>query len=124
MNLVERHLRIIQVVVFLLLAVLGVRLYVLQVVKGARYAELAENQRERLLPIPAPRGVIFDRNGKLLVDSRPIYNVILTREDVKGKDLSTLVEPLSEGLGVDPDILRDLFEEIKTQPAFEYIKII
>ncbi|MFN2454361.1 MAG: penicillin-binding protein 2 [Pyrinomonadaceae bacterium] len=117
------RLRIIQVVVLLLLAVLGVRLYVLQVVKGARYAEIAENQRQRLLLIPAPRGVIFDRNGNLLVDSRPIYNVILTREDMKGRDYSSLIEPLAEGLGVDADILRDRFDEIKAQPAFESISV-
>ena len=46
----------------------------------------------------------------MIVDSRPIYNVILSREDVKGKDLNSLVEPLSEGLTVDKDILRDYFE--------------
>jgi penicillin-binding protein 2 len=117
------RLRILQIVILLLLSVLAVRLYVLQVVKGHFYAERAENQRIRLLPIAAPRGVIFDRNNKILVDSRPIYNVILTREDVKGKDTSTLIAPLSEGLGVDSDYLRERFEEIKSQPAFESIRI-
>ena len=77
------RLRFIQAIVLVLLGVLSVRLYVLQVVRGERYAEIAENQRIRRLPIPAPRGVIFDREGQLLVDSRPIYNVILSREDVK-----------------------------------------
>ena len=61
----------IQVVAFVLLAILGVRLYYLQIVQGQYYAERAENQRIRLIPIPAPRGAIFDRNGKILVDSRP-----------------------------------------------------
>jgi penicillin-binding protein 2 len=118
------RLRVIQVLVFLLLTVLGVRLYVLQVVNGRRYAERAENQRIRLLPIPAPRGVIFDRTGKnVLVDSRPIYNVIMSREDTKGKDLLSMVAPLSDGLAVDPDSLRERFEQIKTQPAFESILI-
>ncbi|HEX8072915.1 MAG TPA: hypothetical protein VF546_23420, partial [Pyrinomonadaceae bacterium] len=73
------RLRAIQVVVLALLTVLGVRLYYLQVANGAYYAERAENQRVRLLPIPAQRGTIFDRAGKVLVDSRPIYNVILSR---------------------------------------------
>jgi penicillin-binding protein 2 len=96
---------------------------VLQVVRGERYAEIAENQRRRRLPIPAPRGVIFDREGRVIVDSRPTYNVILTREDVKGKDLNSLVGPLSEGLGVDHDILRDRFDLIKSMPAFESILV-
>ncbi|HYK22619.1 MAG TPA: hypothetical protein VEV42_17885, partial [Pyrinomonadaceae bacterium] len=91
------RLRFVQALVVLMLGVLSVRLYVLQVVRGGRYAELAENQRRRRLPIPAPRGVIFDREGRVLVDSRPIYNVILSREDVKDKDLNALIDPLSEG---------------------------
>ena len=117
------RLRFIQVLVVLLLGALCVRLYVLQVVRGERYAEIAENQRRRRLLIPAPRGLILDRNGKVLVDSRPIYNVILSREDVKGKDLNSLIDPLAEGLAVDKDILREYFELVKTMPAFESIQV-
>jgi penicillin-binding protein 2 len=117
------RLRIIHAIVFVLIGVLGVRLYFLQVVKGAYYAERAENQRIRMLPIPATRGAIFDRNGKLLVDSRSIYNVILSREDMKGKDFNSLVAPLSQGLGVDPEYLHEHFAEAMAQPAFESIKV-
>src|SRR4029453_17176434 len=90
------RLRVIQVLVLVLLGVLGVRLYVLQGVNGSKYSEVAENQRIRLLPIPAPRGVILDRDGDLLVDSRPIYSVILSREDTKGIDRNSLIKPLSQ----------------------------
>jgi penicillin-binding protein 2 len=117
------RLRFMQVLVIAMLSLLSIRLYVLQVVRGERYAEIAENQRRRRLPIPAPRGRILDREGRLLVDSRPIYNVILSREDVKGKDINSLVEPLAEGLAVDKDILRDYFEMVKTMPAFESIQV-
>ncbi len=113
----------VQIVVILLLTVLAGRLYLLQVVRGDYYAEIAQNQRRRLLPITAPRGVIFDRHGRPIVDSRPIYNVILSREDVKGKDMNSLIAPLSGGLAVDPEILRDRFEQVKSQPAFESIPI-
>ncbi len=113
------RLRVIQVVMILMITALGVRLYYLQIVKGPYYAERAENQRIRLLPIPAPRGVIFDRNNKLLVDSRPIYNVILSREDIKGKDFAQLVKPYASGLKVDVEDLSLRFEELKSQPAFE-----
>jgi penicillin-binding protein 2 len=117
------RLSIINVLVVVLLSILAVRLYVLQVAKGKYYADLAQNQRVRLLPIPAPRGVIFDREGHMLVDSRPIYEVILSRQDFKGKELGLLVQPLSEGLGVDQDILRDRFDQVKLLPAFESIPI-
>ncbi len=82
------RLRVIQILAILMITALGIRLYYLQIVKGGYYAERAENQRIRLLPIPAPRGVILDRNSKLLVDSRPIYNIILSREDIKGKEFN------------------------------------
>ncbi len=117
------RLRAVQALALLILAVLGIRLYVLQVIRGEHYAEIAKNQRIRLLPIPAPRGVIFDRNGHPIVDSQPIYNVILSREDARGKDLSTLVQPLSDGLGIDPDMLRDRFDQIRSMPAFESLTI-
>ncbi|HEX8176100.1 MAG TPA: penicillin-binding protein 2 [Pyrinomonadaceae bacterium] len=117
------RMRVMQILIVLLISVLGVRLYVLQMMKGTYYAERAENQRIRLLPIPAPRGVIFDRNGKILVDSRPIYNVILSREDVKNLDLNQFIEPFSTGLDIDPEYLRERLEQIKTQPAFESIRI-
>lgn len=119
------RLSVINVVVVLLLAALGIRLYILQVVRGKYYADIAENQRIRLLPIPAPRGVILDRNGRVLVDSRPIYEVILSREDVKKIDLETRVQPLSEGLGIDTDFLRARFDQVrdKSLPAFESIAI-
>lgn len=117
------RLQLIQVLVLVLLSLLGVRLYLLQIINGKHYAEIAENQRIRLLPIPAPRGVIFDRNGQLLVDSRPIYSVILSREDTKGIDRYTLIKPLSEGLKLDGEILRERFDQVKSQPAFESILI-
>lgn len=117
------RLRLIQALVLVLLAVLTVRLYLLQIIKGRHYAEIAENQRIRKLPIPAPRGVIFDRNGRVLVDSRPIYSIILSREDTKGIDRQTLVKPLSQSLNLDPGILRERFDQVKSQPAFESILI-
>jgi len=109
--------------VMAVLVVLGARLYFLQVVSGDYYAERAENQRIRLLRIPAPRGAIFDRHGRLLVDSRSTYNIILLREDMKGKDWNELVGPLSDGLGLEPDFLRERFETMRSQPAFEDITI-
>ncbi len=115
------RLRFIQALVVIMLGVLGMRLYVLQVVRGERYAEIAENQRRRRLPIPAPRGVIFDREGRPIVDSKPIYNVILSREDVKDKSLASLTRPLADGLAIDADILKERFDQVT--PAFESILI-
>src|ERR1051325_9154184 len=109
----------IQVVAFLLLALLGVRLYYLQIVKGAYYSEKAENQRVRMIPIPAPRGAIFDRNGKILVDSRPTYNIVLANEPIKKIDLSTRVDYYATGLGLDRQFVVERLSLIKKQNDFE-----
>jgi penicillin-binding protein 2 len=115
------RLRFLQALVLVMLGALGVRLYVLQVVRGEKYGEIAENQRRRRLPIPAPRGVIFDREGRVIVDSRPTYNVILSREDVKDKPLSSLIQPLADGLAIDGDLLKERFDLVT--PAFESILV-
>jgi penicillin-binding protein 2 len=64
-------------VVLLTFAVLGAQLWSLQVVQGETYRELADANRFRQTQVPAARGVIYDRNGELLVRNRPIFNVIV-----------------------------------------------
>src|SRR3954469_22501724 len=91
----------IQVIAFVLLSLLGVRLYYLQVVRGEYYSDRAESQRVRLIPIPAPRGAIFDRNGKILVDSRPTYNVVLSNEPLKAINVEDRVDDYSHGLNLE-----------------------
>lgn len=112
----------IQVIAFILLALLGVRLYYLQIVKGEYYENKAENQRIRYIPIPAPRGAIFDRNGKLLVDSRPTYNVTLSNDIKKIHDKDELAHRLDaygRGLSLEQQFLTERLTLIKKQPEFE-----
>src|SRR4051812_14548094 len=109
----------IQILVFILLAGLGVRLYYLQMVRGDYFAERAENQRVRLIPIPAPRGAIFDRNGKLIVDSRPTYNVVLSHEPLKQINVNDRVEDYSKGLKLERDFVVERLNLIKKQNDFE-----
>ena len=109
----------IQIVAFVLLMLLGVRLYYLQVVQGDHYKERAENQRIRLIPIPAPRGAIFDRNGKILVDSRPTFNIVLSNEPIKGVETSERVDDYARGLDLEPPYVQERLNAIKKQNDFE-----
>jgi penicillin-binding protein 2 len=113
----------IHIVAFILLILLGARLYYLQVVKGNYYSERAENQRVRLIPIPAPRGAIFDRNGKLLVDSRPTYNVVLSNEPIKKIDVSARVPDYANGLSLERQFVVERLDLIKKQNEFEAMVI-
>src|SRR3954464_12647742 len=59
------------------------RFWFAQLVQGDYYRELAENNRLRKLPIKAPRGLIFDRKGRLLVENVPSYNLMIDRSRTK-----------------------------------------
>ena len=109
----------IHIVAFVLLTLLGARLYYLQIVKGEYYSERAENQRIRLIPIPAPRGAIFDRNGKILVDSRPTYNVTLANEPIKKIDVTERIDDYAMGLNLEAEFVKERLAYIKKQPGFE-----
>lgn len=110
---------VIQIIAFVLLTLLGVRLYYLQIVKGDYYAEKAENQRIRLIPIPAPRGAIFDRNGKILVDSRSTYNITLANEPIKKIDVTERIPDYARGLSLEEQYVSERLNVIKRQPGFE-----
>ncbi|KPA91312.1 peptidoglycan glycosyltransferase /cell elongation-specific peptidoglycan D,D-transpeptidase [Pseudomonas asplenii] len=56
------------------------RLYFLQVVEFSYNSTVSENNRVHVLPIPPERGIIFDRNGEVLADNQPSFNMTLTRE--------------------------------------------
>jgi len=109
----------IQAVAFVLLTLLGVRLYQLQIVKGEYYSDRAESQRVRFIPIPAPRGAILDRNGKMLVDSRPTYNVVLSNEPLKTIKVAERVDDYSRGLNLDRQFVVERLNLIKQQNEFE-----
>jgi cell division protein FtsI/penicillin-binding protein 2 len=117
------RIRTIQIIMFAVLTVCGVRLYNLQIVHGDYYHERAINQRLRTLPVPAPRGAILDRNGKVLVNSRPIYDVVLQREKGRQVDFTALLQSLPRPLDLDPEYLEQRFSEIKFNPAYESLVI-
>ena len=106
-----------------LLCICVVRLINLQIVHGDHYGELAVNQRLRRLPIPAPRGAILDRNGKVIVSSRPVYDVVLQRERGQHIDFATLVERLPDALDLDSTHLQERLDDASSNPAYESILI-
>ncbi|HSE17201.1 MAG TPA: penicillin-binding protein 2 [Pyrinomonadaceae bacterium] len=117
------RIRTVQIIVLALLGICVFRLYDIQVIHGDYYHERAINQRLRTLPIPAPRGAILDRNGKVLVASRPVYDVVLQREKGRQIDLAALLAELPAALDLDPEYLQERFSEISANPAYESILI-
>jgi penicillin-binding protein 2 len=99
----DARLSTIQYVALAIFLVLGVRFWVLQVVHHDSYEKAATENRIRHIPIPAARGNILDRDGRILVDSRPAFNLIVNREDLKKQNLDELLGILRENLGIDPE---------------------
>src|SRR5690348_14755334 len=70
-----------QYIVAVLFGVLAVVFWVFQVAQHDKYWQMAEENHLRRLPLPAPRGVLFDRNGKILVDNQSTFNIALRSEE-------------------------------------------
>ncbi len=62
-------------------AVLIIRLFYLQVIEGREFRRLSENNCIRLQSVPPQRGLIYDRNRKLLVDNRPSFDLSIIPKD-------------------------------------------
>ena len=71
----ERRARILIGVIAFLFAILGVRLYMLQIAEWEQYRIKSEKNTMQPVIIQANRGLIRDRNGIILVDNRPSYNI-------------------------------------------------
>ena len=80
---------------------LTARLFYLQIANGSEYAAISTRQRTVLEPIPAPRGLIYDRNGRLLVDNVPTFAVKVRPADLPNTQRDDVVARLAALLGTD-----------------------
>jgi penicillin-binding protein 2 len=92
------------VAVSLAFAVLALRVYQLQILRGDEYKGRADENFVKELRVPADRGFILDRNRRILVDSRPSYDVTLTPYFC-GKQCDEILGQLSELLSLSPEEL-------------------
>jgi penicillin-binding protein 2 len=106
--------------VVLTLVLMG-RLYILQVVRHDYYAELSQGNRVRNEPIPASRGLILDRNGAVLVNNEPAYQLELTREQVP--DLNDTLKRLAALGLIDPDDLDETRHMIMSRRSFDTVPV-
>jgi penicillin-binding protein 2 len=109
-------------VVVLAVTALGGRLFYLQVVDGGRLATLSVQQRTVEEAIPAPRGLIYDRNGRLLVSNIATFVVKLRPADLPIDQRPEVVARLAALLRKDP---ADINATIDGNPGstFDYVRI-
>ena len=116
------RLSVLRYVITLLFSALAVGFWVLQVAQHEKYAELAENNNRRTLALRAPRGTVFDRDGKVLVENRHSYSISLVREHTT--DLDRTVQLLAEVLGFEERAVREIVDRHRREPAYRPITII
>lgn len=94
-----------------LFSLLGLRLWSVQVAQGARISEEADALAWVELPIPAPRGDIYARNGTQLVTSQMVPQVVVDRTFISDEERETVVQRLAGALGMNPGDLDAMYEE-------------
>lgn len=91
----------------------------LQVQSPEVYSDLAERNRVKQFPIPAPRGKILDRDGRIIVDNHSSWALVLTRENLKEEHLPAI----AEGLHLDLEDLQTKVAKYRRRPTYEPIMV-
>jgi len=120
-RLPQARLAIASYIIVGMIGVLLLGFWKLQVIDADKYSSLAERNRVRYIPVIAPRGRMLDREGRVLVDNRPSFSVLLLRDDPA--QVQKHLAGISEGLGIPLDDLRDQLNNTKNLPKFQPIII-
>ena len=107
------------IMVLICLVVLG-RIFYLQIVQYEVYDELGDQNSIRQEYVEAARGLIYDRNGNLLVDNQPIYSVTITPLNFDDKNIPLLAELLGES----DSLVTVLVNDAKRYSRFRTSKLI
>ena len=102
--------------------VLAISFWAIQVLQHDKFLELAENNHQRIIPLRAPRGPLFDRHGKVLVENREAQNISLVRE--QAPDLDRSARELAAVTGVEERYVRDAVEKGRSLPRYQPIRVI
>jgi penicillin-binding protein 2 len=119
---VASRLQILQVGAIVVFAILAMSFWFLQVIEHKRYQELAENNHQRTLALRAPRGVLLDRHGAVLVENRHSFTISIVREH--STDLARTVRLLSQVAGLDEKQVEQIVERHRGEPAYRPIVVV
>lgn len=121
-NLFARRTVIALFVVAVMISMLVSNLYYLQVSRHDDYQTRSNGNRIKILPVAPNRGLIYDRNGKLLAENRPVFSLEVVPEEVKDLD-ETLVR-LQQLLSISDDDIVEFKKSSKRQRRFKPVAIL
>ncbi|MEO6214068.1 MAG: penicillin-binding protein 2 [Vicinamibacterales bacterium] len=116
------RLSVLQYALALLFAGLAVAFWTFQIANHERFREMADNNYMQRLPLPAPRGVLFDRNGRVLVNNQSTTNIVLVREQTK--NVEGTLQIVARAAGVDEAQLNDEVRLRRREPSYRPIVLI
>src|SRR5246500_6087540 len=110
---------VIQYVILAVFIVLAYGLWSLQIRRSDEYTTRSEQNRIRQVPILAPRGKIYDRDGQLIVDNYPSFSALLLRDQMR--DLNADAQKIADGLHLPVDDIRDKIRryQLAHKPFFQ-----
>ncbi len=114
-------LAIVQYGILLMMLALASGLWRLQVLGAANFRLLAEQNRIRKVPMLAPRGKLFDRENRLIVDNYPSVSCFLVRE--QNRNIDADLPMIAQGLHLDLEQLRATLKRFRTSPGYQPIPI-
>jgi len=123
----QRRIVVIRIAAVACCALLAVGFWVLQVVEHERFLAIAEEQHLKTIPLRAPRGVIFDRNNKVLVENTYSFTISVLRDLSTNADhnVDQTVRTLAAATGLDEQrTLEDVDIRHKRDPLYRPITII
>ncbi|MDF3001999.1 MAG: hypothetical protein K0Q48_2118 [Bacillota bacterium] len=106
--------------IMVMMAVLGIRLFGLTVVEGARWEAAATNLSIKSISTSAPRGEILDRYGRVLAGNIPSFTVQFSAGDLKDEQINTVAQSLIRILETNGDSYYDNFPILNENGIFYY----
>src|SRR5271169_3417661 len=110
-------LSVVQYIIVGVMVVLLCGLWRLQILGAKDYRALAEQNRIRKVPILAPRGKLFDREGRLIVDNYPSVSCFLVREE--GHDYTQDLPLIARGLHMTVEQLNAILKHYRAAPKYQ-----
>jgi penicillin-binding protein 2 len=116
--------RVIAIQVFVLAIFLSLvgSFWFMQIAQHAKFKEMAENNHQRTLPLRAPRGIIFDRHGRVVVENRNSFNISILREHTK--NLERTISLLAQLTGVSVEEMRETIARHRHEPSYRPIVVV
>lgn len=120
-NLFARRTVVALIAIGVMLMMLVSNLYYLQVSRFEDYQTRSNGNRIKVLPVAPNRGLIYDRNGILLAENRPVFSLKVIPEEVD--DLALTLSRLTELLNVSEEELEDFHTNLKRQRRFKPVAL-